>query len=726
MNKFEEERKQSLQHGLGVGGGRGRPKGSRNGYINPNAAYMKNYKIVGEVAEEPEEAEGTERQRPATANRMQQYGSGNRQPAQQQTRQAVSRPTSSVQTGKAVLERALGGGTYDASRLTNRANLATQPLQNKADVKIQSPTANSNDNKQTSASLGGGGTTSAAPASGEPSRKEQYDMLQAYRKRKAAEQEAINAPKRAEANNPMTANILGKTTFTKTGNPGQGQYDQMNNTPYDREYQNRNRALATEEQLAKNYENAQARAAARDSVINESVKPTGADATEAAEKYQPTSWWEDLLDWGKNTLDEISKATSSAWNTVSSGAKVASDWLNDRFNDAGSWASTAMKDVTDWIGDRGNELDRWWNGYDVRDNTIANETNHVNGVRENVGNWLNRAGKDVGKAVTDVANNVGRAAGDAWKTATTAADRFLNGYDVRDNTNSNETAHVNGLRQDAANWLDQAGRYISDWTQNNIGKPLAETAKNVGEAAGETAGNVITTIRDAAGNAHQAVVDASGKIVGWIGERAEDVETWWNGEDIIRGNQNGVTSVEHTPGAREAIEEAVGNTIVKARDAAGDIRDAIVDQYGNFVGWVEEQGENLNTWWNGEDIIRGDQNGVTEVEHTPGAREKLGKALSDAGTAVADAATTAGRTAAAAVTSPFGDNFINMTNSQLAQEANRAGMTMPMLNALASTFLAGDPNSVSRQGFDNILAMYADGRLNDQDIQRIIENSSRK
>lgn len=39
-----------LEHGLGVGGGRGRPKGSRNGFISPGAAYMKNYQIRGEKA----------------------------------------------------------------------------------------------------------------------------------------------------------------------------------------------------------------------------------------------------------------------------------------------------------------------------------------------------------------------------------------------------------------------------------------------------------------------------------------------------------------------------------------------------------------------------------------------------------------------------------------------------------------------------------------------------
>ena len=47
MTQFEYE----MEHGLGVGGGRGRPKGSRNGYISPGAAYMKNYKIRGERAE---------------------------------------------------------------------------------------------------------------------------------------------------------------------------------------------------------------------------------------------------------------------------------------------------------------------------------------------------------------------------------------------------------------------------------------------------------------------------------------------------------------------------------------------------------------------------------------------------------------------------------------------------------------------------------------------------
>lgn len=40
-----------LYHGLGKGSGRGRPKGSRNGYIMPGAAYMKGYEIKGDPRE---------------------------------------------------------------------------------------------------------------------------------------------------------------------------------------------------------------------------------------------------------------------------------------------------------------------------------------------------------------------------------------------------------------------------------------------------------------------------------------------------------------------------------------------------------------------------------------------------------------------------------------------------------------------------------------------------
>ena len=40
-----------LYHGLGKGSGRGRPKGSRNGYVDPRAAYMKGYDPVGQKAQ---------------------------------------------------------------------------------------------------------------------------------------------------------------------------------------------------------------------------------------------------------------------------------------------------------------------------------------------------------------------------------------------------------------------------------------------------------------------------------------------------------------------------------------------------------------------------------------------------------------------------------------------------------------------------------------------------
>lgn len=54
-----------LEHGLGVGGGRGRPKGSRNGFISPGAAYMKNYQIRGEKALELPDTTAASQTRPA-------------------------------------------------------------------------------------------------------------------------------------------------------------------------------------------------------------------------------------------------------------------------------------------------------------------------------------------------------------------------------------------------------------------------------------------------------------------------------------------------------------------------------------------------------------------------------------------------------------------------------------------------------------------------------------
>lgn len=54
-----------LEHGLGVGGGRGRPKGSRNGFISPGAAYMKNYQIRGEKALELPDTPAASQTRPA-------------------------------------------------------------------------------------------------------------------------------------------------------------------------------------------------------------------------------------------------------------------------------------------------------------------------------------------------------------------------------------------------------------------------------------------------------------------------------------------------------------------------------------------------------------------------------------------------------------------------------------------------------------------------------------
>ena len=708
MNKYMDD-KNSLNHGLGVGGGRGRPKGSRNGYINPNAAYMKDYKIVGEVANGDESEEykqelrfNSQRNtypRPQTGTGTQRNATG--QPVQRvNTQKTASRPMNSVQSGKMLMEKYLGENTITEKTIPEKTI-----QENTAQETVMSEEYPNLTEYQVNEARSQGASESYLKQLNANSSKNVYfgysDDGEHY-------QFTVDPStgKTIRNDDPRWEEVVKETGIGQPVSPVRNAIDKVEEVA-------RNTAQVAGDAATKAVEAAKG--------VYEDVK-TKVDESLAGAGDTVKHWWDELLDWGTQAAKDVGNFATSAIDTGTKAFNDAAKWVGDRFNDATSWANTAYKDVSDWVGDRSKELDRWWNGYEEKqvygnpEKRAERQESHVNGARENIANAVTETANKVGEAVNNAAGTAGK-----WLT-----DRAVEVGDTAKNAASN-----------AGQWLTDRAAEVNDWWngtdkvdgQGNATRTVDHTPgfrEKAAEAIGEATDNVVRTVRDAAGNVHQAVVDTAGNIVGWVGERAEDVNTWWNGEDVVRGNSNGITSVEHTPGVRENIEEIVGAHVEKLRDAAGNARDAIVDAKGQFVDWVDDRIEEANEWWNGSDRVTGDQNGVTNVEHTPGARENIEKALEDTGTAAAEAVTTAGRTAAGATANLFGDNFIGMTNSDLAQEANRAGMPMATLYSLASTFLSGDSNSVNRQGFDNILMMYSDGRLNDNDIERIIENASRK
>ncbi len=112
-----------LYHGLGRGSGRGRPKGSRNGYISPGAAYMKNYQVVGEKAEGGQDTSRRQQsgggiiKKDGTRLRAANYASSGVAGARRRTETAPQRrspktPASATAKGREFMNRQSGAADY--------------------------------------------------------------------------------------------------------------------------------------------------------------------------------------------------------------------------------------------------------------------------------------------------------------------------------------------------------------------------------------------------------------------------------------------------------------------------------------------------------------------------------------------------------------------------------------------------------------------------------------
>lgn len=112
-----------LYHGLGRGSGRGRPKGSRNGYISPGAAYMKNYQVVGEKAEGGQDTSRRQQsgggiiKKDGTRLRAANYASSGVAGARRRTetapqRRAPKTPASATAKGREFMNRQSGAADY--------------------------------------------------------------------------------------------------------------------------------------------------------------------------------------------------------------------------------------------------------------------------------------------------------------------------------------------------------------------------------------------------------------------------------------------------------------------------------------------------------------------------------------------------------------------------------------------------------------------------------------
>jgi len=525
---FEDD-KDSLQHGLGVGGGRGRPKGSRNGYINPNAAYMKGYEIKGEVAQ-PVLGAGNGIERP---NAM---GAGSQIGRSSSVASRVTRPTTAPRISVQSRRNSGGGSGGSTTRNNTVAGAARNATVNNmvADIDNVGNLEGSNDSKRVG-SLGSSSNPAASVQNG-----------------KSFLEKALGATEQAVANFGDSVNDT-LHTVDQWWNGSQKEGTDVYGSP--------------EKRAARQEGHTQGVRKAADEFLGntrETIEETLEGAGDTAKE-----WWEGFLNWGEQAWKDVSKAATSAIDTGKGWAKSGFDWVNNNIiNPVGKWGETAVSDVGNWIGERGRDLDRWWNGYEAQKSDLygspenrerrqsgVQEGDHVNGFRENAANWLDQAGRDIGRTATDVGNWIGDRGRDIAAVPGQVGNwfdergqdfnRWWNGYDVaptgdpdaRARRQAGETDHVNGVRENAANLLDQAGRDIAA---------------------------------------------VPGQVGTWFDERGQDFNRWWNGTGEDRYVQVGTN--ENGPIYERQTDNGVRGQIADLpQNAANYVQRQMIDPVTNTV-----------------------------------------------------------------------------------------------------------------------------------------------
>lgn len=699
----------------------GRSKGSKNGQIDPNAVAMKYYHVVGKKAEGEEDptqpATPAQTARPATygsrsgpAPRQQVQSTPRTQNVQQTTQRTAvaSKPQSSVQTGKTIMENILRGQTSGGAADKNLNWLRTnQDYPDISDEQFNRYLENTS-NATNQSFVGKAENGPVAPKQEQAKSGLSMTPKQAI----SSEVRPTLVGQAAEVADTVKAKAqeVGKTVATTAGNVAgavKSGADTVAKTA-DQAWNGRTIDAGEREPISGNYEPASQEM--HEKGIRENIEETLVNAGDQAK-----AWWEDLLDWGESAWNDTKNWATSAIDTGSRAFNDAKTWIGDRFNDAGSWAQTAYKDVSNWMGDRGAELDRWWNGYDEKkvygkpENRAERQESHVNGFRENAANWIDQAGKDIGNwAQQNIANPVN----DAYKNASqwvtdraddvaNAADRLWNGYETEKTYGSPEdrerrqASHVNGLREN----IEQAAGGAVDTVRNAIG---------------EASDNVVRTVRDAAGNVHQAVVDAAGNIVGWVGERAEDVDTWWNGYETEKTYGSPADrerrQESHVNGFRENAVNAVNNAAEQIRQAVDDAGTAIRDLPENAGNWVQQNVTNPVT-------------GAIEtylVNPVTGAYQKVSDAIQSVANTAVGMARNAGMAVQPAVdwmdrnvVQPVAGfvssraNAAQMNGDNLSTKALNSGYSMPAVNYITQMAVNGDISTGEREQLMNAMNLAA-------------------
>ena len=427
MNQYEEQKRrnpnrnnQEIEHGLGIGGGRGRPKGSRNGYISPGAAYMKDYEIVGQRADPnqpiPMNRSGMlnnypqqSRPQPVPRNPSPRLRN-NQKAAVKAVTGMTANPTRSVELGKNMLEKVIGAGLYDQGQAIGSGLNKARQLGNIAQ------------NEQRRAA--------GAPAEVVPNTQDAKEQFQ------KAQSETPEIPRNAPE-------------------PPKSFWDGL---------------LAWGDQAWKDISGLPTRAIDAGKAAYNAAAQWVDTAAKDVGSWMDTAY-NDVSNWIGDTAGNVGKAlfgydVNQTPSGTKEGHQMNGEHVNGFFDNAGNWISTAAQnvgnavtgaynDATKWVGDTAGNVGKALFGYDVNQTPSGTKEGHqmngehVNGFFDNTGNWISTAAQNVGNAVGGAVQQITDAAGNVYNAVVDGAGNVVRVI--------GEGANAVG------DWVGQRGEELNDW-----------------------------------------------------------------------------------------------------------------------------------------------------------------------------------------------------------------------------------------------------------------------
>ena len=515
----------SLQHGLGKGSGRGRPIGSKNGQVMPGAAYMKDYKIVGQKAEGDANLPGAQNTRSSSirnklgttsmkaklANKT--VGRPTRTTASRQvtsstpkqlsttvstaggrqvtssTPKQLSTPTENVAKGRQVVESLINRGSNQTAQ-TTRQTQPTQQVQTAQTTQQTQPTQQAQTAQTTQ-------QTQNTRELVQPSNTQKEINDSPYSSRRIKEAGGLESREGRQIvyDNPNLDQGFKKQVAKRYGDSDGKWYPQkMEQTAADqpepkdnpwserrineagglesregRQYVYDNPTLNEDykKQLAKRYGDSDGRSYPKEMPA---VKPQPETNSQNQASTQNTSEPSQ-----GNMLEQVRDVANGV-------GKFAGNMANDLGRQAGNFVNGIGQRLGNIFDGSGNQAPNPGSNSGetspreaaVTNETSAPETPEQKSFWYNLGGWFEQAGKDIGNTAVGAWNTVSGAAGDAAKWV---GDRF------NDAGNWASTAY-----NDVRDWVGARGKEFGDWAGNavnDVGNFVSNTANNISRGANE-------------------------------------------------------------------------------------------------------------------------------------------------------------------------------------------------------------------------------------------------